>query len=363
MIRRFTLSLLVLLTYGVLTVPGITCTSFFLDKGGRRIFGKNYDWHIGTGQLIANPRGLSKTAMPDRANESSLATWKSRYGSLTFNQYGREMPSGGVNEAGLVVELMMLGETRYPESDNRRGIKDLQWIQYQLDTAATVQQVIASDTHLRIFHHEKPGLHFLTADKTGDCAVIEFLNGRLVARTQDSLTVKALANHTYDESRAFLRMHQGFGGVLPILTGTSSPSRFIRAAKMLQEYDGQSQGTALEFAFSILDSVSQPSTQWRIIYDLDKMRVYFRTRSNPDTRYADLAHFNFSCAAPVRVLNLAAKGSGNMIHWFNTYSSRVNRELIRQALKSTPFTKDIPESSMQQRSHYPETLRCEDGSR
>jgi choloylglycine hydrolase len=26
--------------------------------------------------------------------------WTSRYGSITFNQYGREFPSGGINEKG-----------------------------------------------------------------------------------------------------------------------------------------------------------------------------------------------------------------------------------------------------------------------
>ena len=65
-------------------------------------------------------------------------TWTSRFGSLTFNQYGREFPSGGINEKGLVVELMWLDDTRYPAPDGRGELPTLQWIQYQLDTAANV---------------------------------------------------------------------------------------------------------------------------------------------------------------------------------------------------------------------------------
>jgi penicillin V acylase-like amidase (Ntn superfamily) len=31
---------------------------------------------------------------------------------VTFNQYGRNFPSGGMNEAGLVIELMWLEGSR-----------------------------------------------------------------------------------------------------------------------------------------------------------------------------------------------------------------------------------------------------------
>ena len=59
---------------------------------------------------------------------SSSLNWTSTYGSATFNQYGREFPMGAMNEAGLVVETMMLDETEYPEADSRPAINILQWI-------------------------------------------------------------------------------------------------------------------------------------------------------------------------------------------------------------------------------------------
>ena len=37
-----------------------------------------------------------------------LAQWQSKYASVTFNQYGVELPTGGINEKGLVVEIMGL---------------------------------------------------------------------------------------------------------------------------------------------------------------------------------------------------------------------------------------------------------------
>jgi choloylglycine hydrolase len=43
-------------------------------------------------------------------------TWVATYGSVSFNQNGRELPCGGINEAGLVIEQMMheSPKSRYP---------------------------------------------------------------------------------------------------------------------------------------------------------------------------------------------------------------------------------------------------------
>ena len=44
--------------------------------------------------------------MDPRKAKGTPASWVSKYGSVTFNQYGRELPTGGMNEAGLVVETI-----------------------------------------------------------------------------------------------------------------------------------------------------------------------------------------------------------------------------------------------------------------
>lgn len=90
--------------------------------------------------MIVNPRGVAKTAFVDKGEEP--ACWTSKYASVTFNQFGQEKPFGGMNEAGLVVEQMMLGETEYPAPDGRPVIELLQWIQYQLDCCRSTAEVI-----------------------------------------------------------------------------------------------------------------------------------------------------------------------------------------------------------------------------
>ena len=352
-------SIIALLIFNLTPSAGHTCTTFHLEKIGQKIFGKNYDWHLGGGLLIVNKRGVYKKAMPGILKDpGQYAEWTSKYGSLTFNQYGRELPMGGINEAGLVVELMLLFRTKYPEPDARRAIKDLQWIQYQLDNFSTVEEVIESDRHIRILSREQPGLHFLVADRTGNCAAIEFLDGELSFHSRDTMTVKALTNHTYAESTAFLRMHKGFGGQLPIEKGERSLKRFIYTAKMLREYNLQIHGPAVDFAFDILKNVSQPSTRWSIVYDQENLRVYFRTYSNEKIRYADLDALDFSCAAPVKVLDIGADVAGNVGDRFDDYSRQINLELIEYAINGTPFMDRIPDRFVDQRVVYPESTLC-----
>jgi len=116
------------------------CTAFLQD--GALLAGKNLDWILDEGLLIVNKKGVSKRAMVLDPTEKT-AQWVSRYGSVTFNQYGREMPMGGMNEAGLVVESLWLDNTRNPQPDERPGL--ISWPQYQLDNCRTVAEVVATD--------------------------------------------------------------------------------------------------------------------------------------------------------------------------------------------------------------------------
>ena len=212
--------------------------------------------------MIVNKRDVTKTAILDERP----ATWTSKYGSVTFNQYGREFPCGGINEAGLVVEVMWLEAAEYPAPDSRFGLTNLQWIQYQLDNHSTVEEVLASDAKFRIRFDGVSKVHYLVCDAAGECASIEFLAGKLVSHTADTPPVKVLTNSTYASSLEFLKQHQGFGGVLPIGHSQDSLDRFVRAADMLARFDAHDAESAIEYGFTILAEVAQGDwTKWSIV--------------------------------------------------------------------------------------------------
>ena len=226
---RIALSLLILSS--LFAAEALACTTFCLKRNGEVLFGKNYDWMIGDGLIFVNKRGVRKTAM----SGTNSAKWTSRYGSVTFNQYGRENPSGGMNEAGLVVELMWLDDTTYPAADLRPTVDTLEWIQYQLDNFASVEEVIKANEYVRIASPVK--LHYLVNDKNGNSASIEFLNGKLIAHTGDKMPVSALANDTYEKSWAYAKTIESFGGSQKAPQTASSLDRFTRAALKVKEFE------------------------------------------------------------------------------------------------------------------------------
>ena len=345
---------LVLLALGLAAsaAPGRACTTFCLRDSGRVILGKNYDWNVGDGMLVVNQRGLERTA--DLG--SSPARWTSRYGSVTFDQYGRDFPSGGMNEAGLAIELMWLGGSRYPAQDGRPALDVLQWIQYQLDTHATVDQVLASDREIRI--ESATPLHYIVADRTGRVATVEFLDGRLVAHAGESLPFAALTNDTYDES---LRFARGLSG-RPVPPGEGSLERFARAAERARAWKA-SRKDAVGYAFATLDQVAQAaSTQWSIVYELDRLAVHYRTRGHREIKTLSLEGLDFNCGAPVRVLDLAAPVSGDVSRRLVPYTREINRALVAASYRKTPFLATTPAAELDRLARVPERAACRMGA-
>src|SRR5687767_15825007 len=123
-----------LLALVLATAPvAFPCTTFCMAGDGESLFGRNYDFEIGQGYVMTNARGVAKTSM------AGTLRWTSSYASVTFNQWGREFPMDGMNEAGLVIALMWLDETVYPR-DERPSLRVLEWIQYQLDNHRSVEE-------------------------------------------------------------------------------------------------------------------------------------------------------------------------------------------------------------------------------
>lgn len=328
------------------------CTTFCLKKNGEVLFGKNYDWMVGDGLVFVNKRGVAKVSnAEDRANP---ATWVSKYGSVTFNQYGRENPSGGMNEAGLVIELMWLDETQYPKADARSTVGTLEWIQYQLDNSATVAEVIVNSDKIRI--SSLVPLHYLVNDKAGNTATIEFLNGQLVAHRGETLPVAALANDTYAKSVDYSKTTS-----LEKARTNRSLDRFVRAAQKTSNFDKQtrSESESINYAFEILSSVAQErSTQWSIVYDQKRGKIHFRTLRTPQIKTIDTKAFDYSCGTAVKVFDMNARQSGDVTAKFTDYTRRANRDLIERSFNGTDFLKIVPAPFRDILAAYPEEFTC-----
>jgi len=333
----------------LLPIQGLPCTAFMIGNNGALIVGKNYDWYEATGLVIVNKRNVEKKGVLKITDPNEpILKWTSKFGSVTFNNVSREMAFGGMNEAGLVIESLGVpfDKNAAPTPDARPMIYPLQWAQYHLDNFSTVGEVINSDSLMRMppptdNTQGQMGFHFFVCDKTGNCASIEFINGKTVYHTGETMPVKVLTNKTYDESIEYSRQYFGYGGILPpilskilMVKDGASPTmnslpRFVWTAHLLRVRNDPVNG-----AFRILSGATQPKgsvapTLWSIVYDIPNRTIHFKTQKNDKLRYVNLASFDFSCTTPVKVLDVNADLSGDVSNSFIDYTNEMNRDLFK----------------------------------
>ena len=232
-------------------------------------------------------------------------SWVSRYGSVTMNGFHLDIPLGGMNERGLVVEHLALENSKFPEKDSRKAITPFQWIQYQLDNYSTVDEVIETEDFLRINPWIFGFMHFLVCDSQGNMAIIEYQedkNGksqRLVYKNNDfPKYFWALGNAPYTEHISFMKQFSGFGGTNDILTDKYSidedtKHQFAISAKMLSHFDLEHHNPET-YAFDIMEKVKQSTTQVTIVYKPSNRVIKFKTANNAIVREIDIKQFEFS---------------------------------------------------------------------
>ena len=333
------------------------CTTFFLKKNGQYVFGRNYDWITGVGVVHTNLRGLSKSSFLSNASDSLY--WISKYGSITFNQYGKEFPTGGMNEKGLVVELMWLDETKYPDKDTRPSIGVLQWIQYQLDNSATVEELIASDKELRIDIKDNAPLHYLTADANGNVATIEFLSGTMIVHIGGDLNFPVLTNTVYEEAINQLKRINIADKSFPLFSD-NSVQRFAKACSMINRfYEKDIKTSVVDYAFTILDEVAQSNfTRWSIVYDISNKRIFFKTNDFLQIKSFDFSAFDLSCSAQSMSFNMNQSVQGNINRQFEKFSIGLNRKFLEKAIHESMTRITISASRKEAMIKYADLIHC-----
>jgi len=339
------------------------CSAFCLADGDTAAVGRNFDWLGDYGLILVNKRGVEKTAFL----VDNPVKWKSKHGSVSFNIMGREFPIDGVNEAGLVLATLWLPESQYEPVDKRHAILNGQWVQYQLDTAATVKDVVASLAKVRVeeFKHIAP-VHFFVADKKGNVAVIEFVRGAVVYHTRDTAPIRAITNGTYADSVIDLVRYEGFGGKKALPKSMSSPDRFVRVATHANAYDAASGVAPIDYAYDALASVTYEAgilfhygTMWSLVTDITDGVVYVQTRKNPKRRYFRPADFDYSNKTAVKMLDVNAGDEGLITaEDFTAYDYAENLRIIRSTFDVLKLVTPIPDGLPEEIAAYPATTKA-----
>jgi penicillin V acylase-like amidase (Ntn superfamily) len=344
-LRRLVILVVVCLASPRFSLP---CSSIVFPNKGALIFGANYDNRFAPGKLFVNKRGVRKTGW-ETGTTGKVAAWTSRYGSVTISCAGYQLAWGGMNEAGLVFSTMLLSETRVPPPDERPQLAGAFWWQYVLDTCATIEEVRAAAASVRISDTQD---HFLVCDRTGDAAVVECLDGKLVIRSGKDLPVRALANDNYQECLDHWTKK---------LPGPADPyysvNRFSRLADGMARFKGGSAAAAVDYAFGLLAGVAASNTRWSFVCDTGSRVFYLKSYKNPRVRFVDLTKIDFDCGRPTAMLDAHADIAGDITGSFHDYSHDEVAAHMIGAIKY--FRPDFPAEMVSQVLALFESFSCE----
>ena len=319
------------------SLPAMAC-SVFLQQTDNVLIGKNYDWHLAHGYAIVNHKNVSKLSfVPHGINP---AKWVSKYGSITFNQHGKEFPVSGMNEKGLVVEVLWLAVSQYPELTGKPTINELQWVQYQLDNFATVDEVEQNIEQLEIKAVAEP-VHYFICDQSASCIIVEYVDKQLQLTRLGNEDVRVLTNHEYPAERKSISQYNSFRKKWPATgNGYASTARFARIAGKIQTYIQNGGGTLeedIEHGFNVLESVREPNyTRWNIIHNpVDKV-IAFADPGSSNRRNVDLSNFDFSCKTEATMLPFSSEITGELSKYFYKFNYIDNYEMLYSSLAIEP---------------------------
>jgi choloylglycine hydrolase len=328
--------------------PANACTrALYVAKDGTVIVGRSMDW----GEDMASnmwilPRGMKRDG---RGGENTVS-WVSKYGSLIVSAYDIGTAEG-MNEKGLVVNELALVESNYGKPAAGSKVISLStWPQYVLDNFSTVADAVA-DLRKENFRVQtvvlgtgRPAnMHLVISDATGDSAVFEYVDGKLVIHHGKQYRV-VTNSPTYDRQLAIMEYWKDAGGISKTLPGTSrAADRFVRTSFLLDVLPGEVSPTYIKgtpeqsFKFqapmavlSLMRSVGTPlgfaneeqpwvsSTIWRTVSDSTNRVVIFDSALTPATFWVKLDELDLEQGAPVKKLHLAGGRtySGNALEHF-----------------------------------------------
>ena len=289
------------------------------------ITGRTMDFSIDIpANLWIFPRGM------DRSGQVGLNSlrWVSRYGSIAASSWDIATPDG-MNEMGLVANLLWLVQSEYPPFDkdgDRAGLTIAAWAQYVLDNYGTVAEAVESlsKEEFVVVTDFIPGtdkfttVHLSISDASGDSAILEYVKGMLIIHHDSSYQVMT-NDPLFEEQLAITGYWDNIPGTIFLPGSSRAADRFVRASYYINAIPQTSDPhLAVASVFSVIRNVSVPygittegqphisSTRWRVVADQKRLIYYFENVLTPNVLWVDLRKVDFSPESPVRKLPLDA---------------------------------------------------------
>ncbi|MBL8814918.1 MAG: linear amide C-N hydrolase [Planctomyces sp.] len=285
------------------------------------VTGRSMDWmEEMQSNLWTFPRGIEN----DGGMGAKGLKWTSKYGSVITSVY-EAGTADGMNEAGLVANLLFLVESEYPsgENDDRPQMSISAWTQYMLDSFGTVDEAVREmrKEAFRPVGVVAPNgvegkIHLSVSDATGDSAIFEYIGGKLIIHHGRQFQVMT-NSPIYDRQLALNEYWKQLGGTV-MLPGTNrAADRFARASFYINAAQQSAvPREAVAAVFSVMRNVSVPrgistpgqpnisSTIWRTVADQRNRVYYFEDTASPGLVWVDLKVIDFQPGSGIRKLTL-----------------------------------------------------------
>ncbi|WP_439490373.1 linear amide C-N hydrolase [Algoriphagus sp.] len=313
------------LLFSVLVIENtLACTRVvYQGPNGTIVTARSMDWKDDIpANLWIFPRGMERNGEVG----ASSVKWKSRYGSVVTSSWDIAS-TDGMNEVGLVGNLLWLVESEYPDfqkDTDQPGLSISLWLQYVLDNFSTVQEAVEAlgKEEFVVVSSFIPGtdkfttVHLSISDKTGNNAIFEYIGGKLVIH-QDMSYVAMTNSPVFEEQLAINSYWKGIPGTI-MLPGTNrAADRFVRASYYIDAIPKtDDMKVVIPSVFSVIRNCSVPfgissasepnisSTRWRTVSDQKNLVYYFDNVLNPNVVWVEFSKIDFSENGQVRKLSL-----------------------------------------------------------
>lgn len=295
----------------------------YQGKDNTVLTARSMDWKEDTrSNLWIFPRGMKRNG---EIGKNPLE-WTSKYGSVVASAYDI-CSTDGMNEKGLVANLLWLAESEYPQWDGKKpGLSIAAWVQYILDNFATVDEAVSyvEKGTFEVVSDMMPDgtrmatLHLSISDANGDNAIFEYIGGELKIHHDKSYQVMT-NSPVFDQQLALNDYWKNIGGTT-FLPGTNrAADRFVRASFYINAIPKVADTrTAVASVFSVIRNTSVPlgittpnepnisSTRWRTVSDQKNKVYFFESTIQPNVFWVNLQDVDFSEKAPVKMLDLVS---------------------------------------------------------
>lgn len=243
--------------------PASWACSLFAAPGEREhaVYGRNFDWYASPALLLftSPPGAYASVSMVDISylgfdGDQALSLMELPLEDQQALLDAPYLPFDGMNEHGLAVGMAAVPASGTPQDPAKETIGSLGVIRQMLDHARDVGEALDILQGYNVSMRGGPAVHYLIADATGRAILVEF----------------------YGDGLAVMENQQPWHTATNFLLGRQEDSpagrcwRYDRIWERLAASQGR---LTIDEAMELLAEVSQPNTQWSVVYAMSDLDV------------------------------------------------------------------------------------------